>query len=126
MSNKKKIIRTNVGRHGRGRLYTSKFGSSTFIEEELCIDGNTFAEAIDRIKELQEKYETSEYSNIRFDLYYDYSEDNRKIFLMGDREETDEEFEKRLADEAKQKENQRLRDERDLAAIAARLGKTVV
>ena len=120
MSNKKKIIRTNVG-----RVYTSKFGS-TLIEEELCLDGNTFAEAIDRIKELQEKYETSEYSNIRFDLYYDFSEDNRKIFLMGDREETDEEFEKRLADEAKQKENQRLRDERDLAAIAARLGKTVV
>ena len=45
---------------------------------------------------------------------------------MGDREETDEEFEKRLANEASQKEGQRLRDERDLAAIAARLGKTVV
>ena len=47
MSNKKKIIRTNIG-----RVYTSKFGS-TLIEEELCLDGNTFSEAIDKIKELQ-------------------------------------------------------------------------
>ena len=124
MSNKKKIIRTNIG-----RVFTSRFGSSNFIEEELHLDGKSFAEAIDTIKELQAMYETSEYSNISFDVYYDYSEDkydHRKIYLKGDREETDEEFAKRLADEAKQKENQRLRDERDLAAIAARLGKTVV
>ena len=124
MSDKKKIIRTTLG-----DVYTPKFGSSNFIEEELCLDGKTFAEAIDTIKELQEKYETSEYSNISFDVYYDYSEDkydHRKIYLMGDREETDEEFAGRIARKEKAAIAQKERDERELAAIAARLGKTVV
>lgn len=124
MTDKKKIVRTYVG-----RVYTSKFGSSNFIEEELQLDGKSFAEAIDTIKELQAMYETSEYSNIRLEVFYDYSEekyDHRKIYLMGDREETDEEFAYRLADESRRETEQRIRDERDLVAIAARLGKTVV
>ena len=125
MTDKKKIIRTYIG-----DVRTSWFsGSSNFREEELCLDGNTFAQAIDKIKELQEKYETSEYSNICFEVFYDYSEekcDHRKIFLMGDREETDEEFTYRIAMKEKAAIAQKERDERELAALAARLGKTVV
>ena len=124
MTDEKQTIRTRIG-----DVYTSKFGSSNFIEEELCLDGKTFAEAIDTIKELQEKYETSEYSNISFDVYYDHSEDkydHRKIYLMGDREETDEEFAYRIAMKEKAAIAQKERDERELLAIAKRLGKTVV
>ena len=126
MTDKKKIISVTLG-----DMYTPPYTGSNprLIEEELCLDGKTFAEAIDTIKELQKKYETSEYSNIRFDVYYDYSEDkdhHRKIYLVGDREETDEEFSKRTAEARRIEMLQRVRDEKELAALAARLGKTVV
>jgi Ran GTPase-activating protein (RanGAP) involved in mRNA processing and transport len=126
MADKKQIISVTLG-----TMYAPPFTGSKprLIEEELCLDGNTFTEAIDKIKELQEKYETSEYSNIRFDVYYDYSEDrddHRKIYLKGDREETDEEFTYRIAMKEKAAIAQKERDERELLAIAARLGKTVV
>jgi hypothetical protein len=126
MTDEKKIIRVTLG-----DMYTPPYTGSKprLIEEELCLDGKTFAEAIDKIKELQKKYETSEYSNIKFEVYYDYSEekyDHRKIYLKGDREETDEEFAARIAMQKKLANAQKERDERELLAIAARLGKTVV
>jgi hypothetical protein len=126
MTDEKQIISVTLG-----DMYTPPFPGSKprLIEEELCLCGDTFDQAIDKIKELQKKYETSEYSNIRFDVYYDYSEDradHRKIFLKGDREETDEEFAARIARKEKAAIAQKERDERELLAIAARLGKTVV
>ena len=126
MADKKQIISVTLG-----DMYTPPYTGSKprLIEEEFCLDGNTFAEAIDKIKELQEKYETSEYSNIRFDAYYDYSEDrddHRKIYLKGDREETDEEFAARIEMQKNLANARKERDERELLAIAARLGKTVV
>jgi hypothetical protein len=45
---------------------------------------------------------------------------------MGDREETDEEFAYRIAMKEKAAIAQKERDERELLAIAKRLGKTVV
>lgn len=130
MADQKQKIHVRVGkpvqeknRYGAGN--TIMITNTVSIDPEQSLNG-----LVERLTELQNKY-SCDYENLNFESVHDcgcYYDCNcsPSYILRGKRLETDLELKFRLETEAQRKEMQRVRDEKELEAIAKRLGKTVV
>lgn len=123
----KQVVSVRVG---TPYLYTHGHKHIAFRDtESIDVKYATLKDAISRLTALQRKYE-GKYNNLRFEEVHDCGcyrqcDCSPTLYLQGDRLESDVEYNFRVARETEQKKQQRERDERELAAIAARLGKTV-
>lgn len=126
----RKRIRVRVGTPVEGRNWYSQPCINITSCHSIDPDGYTVDALLAKLQEWKKKY-SGQYENLGFreandcDCRYDCS-CSPTYYLMGTRLENDLEYKFRLAAEAKRAEEQRKRDEEQLAAIAARLGKRVV
>ncbi len=131
MANTKVIVNVFVGTPVAD-AYSNSGRSFVRIQNRESVDlaHRTLKDTISRLNALQRKY-GDKYADMTFDpvrdcgCRYDCG-CSPTLYLKGKRYETDLEFNLRIAEEAKRDEERKQRDERELAAIAKRLGKVVV
>lgn len=112
--------------------FSSGVGRTIRIRNTVSISPQygTLKGLISELNAIQRKY-GDRYEDMHFDesrdcgCYYD-CQCSPTLLLKGKRYETDIEQQLRLDEAAKRAEDQRVRDEKDLEAIAKRLGKKVV
>lgn len=112
--------------------FSSGVGRTIDITKRVSLYPTTSLKSlISELTAMQRKY-GDRYEDMHFASVHDcgcYSNDcgcSPSYYLKGKRYETDIEQKLRLDEAAKRAEDQKARDERELAAIAKRLGKTVV
>ncbi len=123
-------------RVGDPELVPSRFrfgtGQTIYIEntETFTPRHGTLKSLVTKLIGLQEKYR-DRYEDMAFEEVHDCGcyhdcQCSPTLYLTGKRYETDIEQQLRLDEAAHQAKEQKIRDEAELAAIANRLGKTVV